>query len=78
MVRHLAVGDLWVQQRARNGEVEYVNLDGKFNTSDMLTKVVDPDTIKRHMQMLGLHYRGGRHPATPQFTGREDGLPGGE
>ena len=28
-VRHLAVADLWVQQRAKSGEVSYVKLEGR-------------------------------------------------
>ena len=40
-VRHLAVSDLWVQQRAKGGEVRYEKLDGKLETSDMLTKPVE-------------------------------------
>ena len=39
-VRHLAVADLWVQQRAKGGEVSYVKLDGKKNTSDMMSRII--------------------------------------
>ena len=74
-VRHLAVADLWVQQRAKGGEVSYAKLDGKRNTSDMMTKAVEKEVIMRHMQSLGLQFRSGRHEATPAFTGGEDGIP---
>ena len=74
-VRHLAVADLWVQQRAKNKEVHYMKLDGKTNTSDMLTKPVDREVILKHMQSLGLCFKEGRHEATPAYTGREDGTP---
>ena len=77
-VRHLAVGDLWVQQRARNGEVEYVKLDGKLNTSDMLTKAVEREVIEKHMRTLGLQFRPGRNPSTPAYDGRAEGGPGEE
>ena len=77
-VRHLAVADLWVQQRAKGGEVNYTKLDGKRNTSDMMTKPVEADIIDRHMQALGLEYRDGRHEETPEYTGQEDGIPGGD
>ena len=53
-VRHLAVGDLWVQQRSKNKEVNYVKLPGTRNTSDILTKPVDGETIDKHMQSLNL------------------------
>ena len=74
-MRHLAVADLWVQQRAKGGEVSYVKLDGKRNTSDMMTKAVEKEVIMRHMQSLGLQWREGRHSATPAYTGGEDGIP---
>ena len=74
-VRHLAVADLWVQQRSLNNEVGYQKLDGTRNTSDMLTKVVEREVIQRHMQSLGLQYAKGRHKETPTYTGRHDLLP---
>ena len=45
-VRHLAVADLWVQQRAKDGGVHYRKLAGKVNTSDMMTA-----------RMMGLWWR---------------------
>ena len=74
-VRHLAVADLWVQQRAKAGEVNYCKLDGKKNTSDIMTKAVDGELIKKHMQTLGLQYREGRHKDTPAYDGKHDGTP---
>ena len=71
-VRHLAVADLWVQQKAKSGEVAYQKLEGKKNTSDMLTKAVDSDTLMRHMQALGMEFREGRNSATPAFNGCDD------
>ena len=74
-VRHLAVADLWVQQRAKAGEVNYCKLDGAKNTSDIMTKAVDGELIKRHMQTLRLQYREGRHKDTPAYDGKHDGTP---
>ena len=74
-VRHLAVADLWVQQRAKGGEVNYTKLDGKRNTSDMMTKPVEAEIIDRHMQALGLQFRSGRNNLTPAYNGKEDGTP---
>ena len=73
-VRHLAVADLWVQQRAKDGEVHYRKLAGKVNTSDMMTKPVEREIITRHMQSLGLRFMEGRHPATPAYNGKDDGI----
>merc|ERR1712020_611689 len=49
-VRHPAVADLWVQQKAKAGEVNYRKVEGKRNTSDMLAKAVDHETLMRHME----------------------------
>ena len=59
-VRHLAVGDLWVQQRAKKGEVQYKKVEGTKNTSDMLTKAVEKEVIDKHMGTLGIQFRDGR------------------
>ena len=74
-VRHLAVADLWVQQKALNAEVVYKKLDGAKNTSDMLTKPVDKEVTARHMETLGLLYRAGRNHLTPTYTGKHDITP---
>ena len=75
-VRYLAVGDLWVQQRAKNKEVACEKLPGAKNTSDMMTKAVEQEIISRHMQALHVRFRPGRHEATPLYNGSEDGTPG--
>merc|ERR1712235_86171 len=58
-VRHLAVADLWVQQRAKGGEVNYVKLEGRRNPSDILTKAVEREVIMRHMATLNIEFRSG-------------------
>ena len=77
-IRHLAVADLWIQQKSKEGVVKFAKLPGKDNTSDMLTKPVELVTIDQHTQTLRLELRGGRHGLTPAYTGREDGTPGSE
>ena len=67
-VRHLAVADLWVQQKSKNKEVYYTKLEGTRNTSDILTKVVEKEVIDRHMSALGLEFREGRNSSTPAYT----------
>ena len=74
-IRHLAVADLWIQQKSKDGIVKYVKLPGTDNTSDILTKAVEAPTIEKHMEALDLEFRTGRHEATPTFNGQEDGTP---
>ena len=74
-IRHLAVADLWIQQRSKDGSVIYEKLDGVNNTSDILTKAVEGEVLTRHMESLGLEFAEGRHKDTPEYNGQEDGTP---
>ena len=73
-IRHLAVADLWIQQKSKEGSVHYVKLDGSKNTSDILTKPVDAEILGRHMQGLGFEFREGRNVLTPDFNLEDKGL----
>eukprot|EP00969_Alexandrium_andersonii_P162982 7204678-Alexandrium_andersonii.AAC.1 len=37
-VRHLAVGQMWVQERVRSGDFELIKWPGTDNPADVLTK----------------------------------------
>ena len=65
-VRHLAVADLWVQQAARRGEVEYTKIPGTLNPADMFTKPVDRATMERHMETISQVKLEGRAKTAPQ------------
>ena len=71
-VRHLAVADLWIQQKAKKGSVIYEKLAGYSNTSDIMTKPVEADVLNRHMDAMGFEFREGRHESTPAYTGLEE------
>ena len=77
-VRHLAVADLWIQQKAKDGSAKYEKLPGAQNTSDIMTKAVEAEVLARHMRELGFEYREGRHKSTPVYNGLDDGTPGQE
>ena len=62
----------------KNGEAEYRKVEGKANTSDMLTKAVDRETITRHISTFGLEFRDGRNPMTPEFNRKDAEDPLGE
>ena len=74
-IRHLAVADLWVRQRAKEVSVAHRKLRGTKNTSDMLTKPIEGEVIQRHMGELRLEFREGRQHITPTFERHEDGTP---
>ena len=65
-VRHLAVADLWVQQAARKGEVEYAKVPGQLNPADMFTKSVDRATMEQHTKFIEQVKLEGRTKIAPQ------------
>ena len=48
-VRHLAVADLWIQQKQKLGVISYHKVPGPLNSSEVLTKRLDADTMRRHL-----------------------------
>jgi hypothetical protein len=64
-VRHLAVADLWIQQKARDGTIAYFKIDGKQNPSDLLTKGVGVAEILKFLEKLGLEALTGRADSAP-------------
>ena len=61
-----------MQQKAKAEEVKYVKLEGRKNTSDMLTKAVEREVIMRHLQSLGMVFRKGRHSEAPDYNCKVD------
>ena len=53
-VRHLATADLWVQQRARLGDITLAKCPGKDNPSDAQTKhLASRDDLRRKVAAIG-------------------------
>ena len=67
-VRHLAVADLWIQQRVRSGEIQVSKIAGTENPSDMMTKGLDSTSISKYMQELGMVLAKGRHELAPHLV----------
>ena len=68
-VRHLAVGQLWVQERVRAGDVQLLKHPGALNPADLLTKVVNQELIDRHCAYAGLSWEAGRVATAPALEG---------
>ena len=66
-VRHLAVADLWIQQRVRRGDLSVSKWRGLENPSDMGTKVIDAANIHMHVGKLNFVFESGRAAAVPQM-----------
>ena len=65
-VRHLAVGQLWVQEGLRRGDFTLFKVRGDQNPADLLTKSVPREVLDRHLRALGLARTAGRAESAPQ------------
>ena len=64
-VRHLAVADLWIQQAARRGLVEFFKVPGAINPADLFTKALEAAIMKEHGNRIGQRSIGGRAEIAP-------------
>jgi len=67
-VRHLAVGQLWVQERIKNGDFTLEKFPGPINPADLLTKFLDQQTIRQHVANAGLYEEAGRPKSAPRIV----------
>ena len=64
-VRHLAVADLWVQDRLRTKDFSLSKVPGVDHPSDMLTKHVERALIDKHLSRSSLRFEEGRAASAP-------------
>ena len=58
-MRHVRVGQMWVQEAAATGDLKYRKVLGTENPADLMTKVLCYATIEKHMMKLGQESREG-------------------
>ena len=66
--RHVRVQYLWVQERARGGDLAMRKVLGTENPADLLTKHLAASDMVRHLEALGVTTRGDRAEAAPQLA----------
>ena len=66
-VRHLAVGQLWVQERVRAGDLELYKIPGTVNPADALTKHLPRVVADGHLQTMSVMRVGGRASSAPHM-----------
>jgi hypothetical protein len=64
-VRHIAVNQLWIQDRIAKGDLEVNKVNGKGNLADILTKHVNAEDIRVHLYRTGQSIEEGRHGIAP-------------
>ena len=67
-IRHLSVGDLWVQERLKNRDFSLEKVLGTENPSDILTKFTDKPNLNKMLSLLNLSFEDGRPQSAPQIA----------
>ena len=65
-VRHLAVGDPWVQQRLRRGDLTISKWPGEQNPADLMTRHKSRPAIDAFMEYMGYCAIPGRASVSPE------------
>ena len=65
-IRHIAVTDLWIQQRMKAGDIKAFKVDGMKNVSDLMTKPLDMPRMDMLLESIGVQVQ----EATPSRTSR--------
>ena len=71
-MRHLAVSQLWVQERLRAGSFSLHKVAGDSNPADILTKVVARALLDRHLDRMATLREAGRVASAPQVAAEVD------
>ena len=67
-VRHLATGQLWVQERIKSGAFRLFKHPGESNPSDVCTKHVTAELLGRHLPFVSNYIEIGRPGCAPHVT----------
>ena len=59
-LRHVRVGQLWVQELAENDEVKFKKVKGEENPADVCTKHLIRTKMDALLELISLHDRQGR------------------
>ena len=67
-IRHLATGQLWIQERIRSGALRLYKYPGNDNPGDICTKHVPSEVLCRHVPAVNLQEETGRAESAPNVT----------
>ena len=68
-VRHIEVGELWIQDPVRNNVLTVNNIKGEDNPADILTKYIEQGHVHQHCKGMRLVPEVGRPDSAPATTG---------
>ena len=64
-IRHLAVADLWIQDKVRAKDFELEKVLGAKNPAEMLTKDVPREVLEKHLATIQCRYESGQAESAP-------------
>ena len=67
-LRHVRVGQLWVQQKSEDGELHYKKVKGTENPADAMTKSLVQQDMEQYMNMIGQKKLEGRADKSLQMA----------
>ena len=67
-VRHISVGDLWMQERVKNGDFEVLKSLGSENPADIFTKFIERPILDNMLTKLNPFHDDGRASSAPQVA----------
>ena len=67
-VRHLAVGQLWIQERIRDGTLALSKVKGEENPADVCTKHLGSKALLKCVRRVGCFFEAGRSDAAPALA----------
>ena len=68
-LRHIKIGQLWIQERAEEGEITVKKVPGEHNSADLMTKHVAEKRLLQLIEYLGCDLRQGRADTGLQLAG---------
>ena len=64
---HIRVGQLWIQEKSENGELQFRKVPGEANPGDLMTKYLAEKIVLKHMNFLGQEFATGRFKKSLQL-----------
>ena len=67
-VRHIAVNELWLQEKVQQEAVSILKIKNKFNLADLLTKYLSKNGIEQIIDFMQHQHKDGRSEVAPQLS----------
>ena len=67
-VRHIAVNELWMQEKVAQHLVSIHKIKNKFNLADLMTKYLSKDEIEQIMDFMQHTFMTGRNKDAPELS----------